>query len=160
MLESGEDIRFVARRIAICAAEDVGNADPMALVLANAAVQVVEFIGLPEAQLPLAQAAIYIACAPKSNASATAIWTAAADVKEGRTLPVPMHLRDTHYPGAKRLGHGEDYKYDHTAAEGIAVQEYLGVAKQYYHPTDRGYEEKMKQYLEKVKQIRKEGTRE
>src|SRR5690606_19212756 len=96
MLEAGEDPRFVARRIAICAAEDVGNADPMALVLANAAVQTTLFVGMPECQLPLAQAAIYIACAPKSNASALAIWGAMKDVREGRTVPVPKHLRDSH----------------------------------------------------------------
>ena len=154
MLESGEDIRFIARRIAICAAEDVGNADPMALVLANAAVQVVEFIGLPEAQLPLSQAAIYVACAPKSNASAMAIWSAVSDVKANRTVPVPVHLRDTHYRGAEKLGHGKEYKYDHSAPEGIAIQDYLGVAKQYYHPTDRGQEAQIKHYLEKVRQLR------
>lgn len=156
MLESGEDVRFVARRIAICAAEDVGNADPMALVLANAAVQVVEFIGLPEAQLPLAQAAIYIACAPKSNASAMAIWSAVDDVKNNRTVPVPVHLRDTHYKGAAKLGHGQDYKYDHDAPEGAAVQEYLSVPKIFYQPTDRGHEIKIKQYLEKVQKLREE----
>jgi putative ATPase len=129
MLEAGEDPRFIARRIAICAAEDVGNADPMALVLANAAVQTTVFVGLPECQLPLAQAAIYIACAPKSNASAMAIWDACKDVKEGRTIPVPRHLRDTHYKGAQRLGHGEGYQYAHDAPAGIAAQDYLGVDK-------------------------------
>ncbi|MGB9625833.1 MAG: replication-associated recombination protein A, partial [Phycisphaerae bacterium] len=127
MLEAGEDPRFIARRIAICAAEDVGNADPMALVLANAAAQVTEFVGLPECQLPLSQAALYIACAPKSNASAKAIWTACDDVRNGRTLPVPRHLRDTHYAGAKRLGHGEGYKYAHDYEGGFVEQEYLGV---------------------------------
>jgi len=140
MLEAGEDPRFIARRIAICAAEDVGNADPMALVLANAAAQVTEFVGLPECQLPLSQAAIYIACAPKSNASARAIWTACDDVRNGRTLPVPRHLRDTHYAGAKRLGHGEGYKYAHDYKGGFVEQEYLGVDRVYYEPTDRGRE--------------------
>jgi len=154
MLESGEDIRFVARRIAICAAEDVGNADPLALVVANAAVQIVEYIGLPEAQLPLSEAAIYIACAPKSNASAMAIWSAMKDVKDNRTIPVPVHLRDAHYRGAKRLGHGERYKYDHNAPEGIAEQDYLGVDKRYYTPTDRGHEVRIGQYLEKVRRLR------
>ena len=154
MLESGEDIRFIARRIAICAAEDVGNADPMALVVANAAVQIVEFIGLPEAQLPLSQAAIYVACAPKSNASAMAIWTAMDDVKNNRTVPVPRHLRDTHYRGAKRLGHGEGYQYDHDAPEGLAIQDYLGVDKIYYEPTQRGREARVKEYLEKVRELR------
>ncbi len=156
MLASGEDIRFAARRIAICAAEDVGNADPMALVLANAAVQVTEFVGMPEAQLILAQAAIYIACAPKSNASALAIWTAMSDVKNQRTVPVPMNLRDTHYKSAKKLGHGEGYQYDHDSPEGIAMQDYLGVNKTYYSPTNRGTEDKIKKYPEKVHKLRKE----
>jgi putative ATPase len=119
-------------------------------------VQVVEFIGLPEAQLPLSQAAIYVACAPKSNASAMAIWSAVSDVKANRTVPVPVHLRDTHYRGAEKLGHGKEYKYDHDAPEGIAIQDYLGVAKQYYHPTDRGQEAQIKHYLEKVRQLRKQ----
>ncbi len=156
MLEAGEDPRFVARRIAICAAEDVGNADPMALVLANAAVQVTLFVGLPECQLPLAQAAIYIACAPKSNASAMAIWGAAEDVKEGRTIPVPRHLRDKSYRGAKRLGHGEGYQYAHDAADGMVAQDYLGVEKTYYTPTDRGHEREMGKYLDKFKKLRAE----
>ncbi len=156
MLASGEDIRFLARRIAICAAEDVGNADPMALVLANAAVQITEFVGMPEAQLILSQAAIYIACAPKSNASAMAIWTAMDDVKNNRTLPVPIHLRDTHYKGAKKFGHGEGYQYDHSFPEGISMQDYLGVTKRYYLPTNRGYEINIGKYLEKVRQLRKQ----
>jgi len=151
MLEAGEDPRFIARRIAICAAEDVGNADPMALVLANAAVQVTEFVGLPECQLPLAQAAIYVACAPKSNASAAAIWQASADVREGRTLPVPRHLRDASYRGAARLGHGAGYQYAHDFAGGVAPQDYLGVDKTYYVPTDRGHEKVMADYLARFK---------
>lgn len=154
MLEAGEDPRFIARRIAICAAEDVGNADPMALVLANAAVQTTVFVGLPECQLPLAQAAIYIACAPKSNASAAAIWSASEDVRDGRTLPVPRHLRDAHYKGAKRLNHGKGYKYAHDAPDGMVAQDYLGVDKTYYTPTDRGHEKQMAQYLEKFKKLR------
>ena len=158
MLEAGEDPRFVARRIAICAAEDVGNADPMALVLANAAVQTTVFVGLPECQLPLAQAAIYIACAPKSNASAIAIWTAASDVKKGRTIPVPRHLRDTHYRGSKRLGHGDGYQYAHDHPDGIAAQDYLGVDKTYYVPTDRGHEKHMAAYLEKFKKLRSQDS--
>ncbi len=156
MLEAGEDPRFIARRIAICAAEDVGNADPMALVLANAAVQTTVFVGLPECQLPLAQAAIYIACAPKSNASAMAIWSASKDVREGRTLPVPKHLRDAHYGGAKRLGHGEDYQYAHDAPEGVVDQDYLGVDRTYYTPTDRGHEKRIGEYLQKFKRLRSE----
>ncbi len=154
MLEAGEDPRFIARRIVICAAEDVGNADPMALVLANAAVQTTLFVGLPECQLPLAQAAIYLACAPKSNASAVAIWSAAKDAKEGRTIPVPRHLRDSHYPGSKRLGHGEGYKYAHDAPGGVVDQDYLGVDKTYYHPTDRGHEKKMADFLESFRTLR------
>ncbi len=156
MLEAGEDPRFLARRIAICAAEDVGNADPMALVLANAAVQVSEFVGLPECQLPLAQAAIYIACAPKSNASAVAIWQAGADVREGRTVPVPKHLRDASYRGAARLGHGVDYKYAHDYDGGFVEQEYLGVDKEYYRPSGRGHEAVMAAYLNKFNELRSE----
>ncbi len=154
MLAAGEDPRFVARRIAICAAEDIGNASPMALVLADAAARVTEFVGMPECQLPLAQAAIYLACAPKSNASALAIWSAMDDVKNARTLPVPKHLRDAHYRGAKRLGHGEGYRYAHDHDGGIVEQDYLGVDKVYYEPTERGHEAKMAAYLAKFKQLR------
>jgi len=140
MLEAGEDPRFIARRIAILASEDIGNADPRALLVAAAAFDIVEKIGMPEAQLTLSQAAIYMATAPKSNASATAIWAAMSDVREGRTLPVPKHLKDTHYPGAKRLGHGQGYQYSHDFPEGFVRQDYLGVDKTYYEPTDRGHE--------------------
>src|SRR6516225_4884976 len=113
MLEAGEDPRFIARRVVICASEDVGNADPQALVVAAAALQATEFVGLPECQLALAQAVTYIATAPKSNASTMAIGKARKDVQSGRTLPVPAHLRDSHYKGAQELGHGEDYRYSH-----------------------------------------------
>jgi putative ATPase len=154
MLEAGEDPRFVARRIAICAAEDIGNADPTALVLANAAAQVTQFVGMPECQLALAQAAIYLACAPKSNASALAIWEAMGDARDGRTLPVPKHLRDTHYAGAKRLGHGEGYKYAHDYPGGIVEQDYLGVDKIYYRPSERGHEAKMAEYLAAFRRLR------
>src|SRR4051812_5401715 len=140
MLEAGEDPRFIARRIAILASEDIGNADPMAIQIAAAAFSIVEKIGMPEAQLTLGQAAIYMATAPKSNASAMAIWTAMADVREGRTLPVPRHLRDTHYQGSKRLGSGEGYQYAHDHEGGYVKQDYLGVEKRYYTPTDRGFE--------------------
>src|SRR5206468_1676968 len=135
-----EDPRFIARRIAILASEDIGNADPRAILVAAAAYDVVEKIGMPEAQLTLSQAAIYMATAPKSNASAMAIWTAMSDVREGRTIPVPKHLKDTHYKGAARLGHGKGYQYAHDFPEGFVRQEYLGVDKTYYEPTDRGYE--------------------
>ncbi len=159
MLSAGEDPRFVARRIAICAAEDVGNAAPNALVLAHAAFQVTNLIGMPECQLVLAQAAIYVACAPKSNASATAIWSAMDDVKNARTVPVPVHLRDAHYKGSKRLGYGEDYKYAHDYDGGIVAQDYLGVDKIYYEPTERGHEAKMGAYLERFRQLRESASK-
>jgi len=122
MIHAGEDPRFIARRIVIHAAEDVGLADPMALVLANAAFQAAEFIGWPEARIPLAEAALYIATANKSNSTILAIDSALEDVKSGRTLPVPEHLRDAHYQGAKRLGHGKGYKYAHDFAEHFVAQ--------------------------------------
>ncbi|MHC5059655.1 MAG: replication-associated recombination protein A [Planctomycetota bacterium] len=155
MIAGGEDPRFIARRIAICAAEDVGNADPMATVLASAAVQIAEFVGLPEAQLALAQAAIYIACAPKSNASAKAIWDAISDIKAGRTIPVPAHLRDSHYRGAKKLGHGTGYKYPHNSPTGFVVQDYLGQesGKKYYRPKNLGQEKNIAEYLRKLKNL-------
>ena len=118
----------------------IGNADPRAISVAAAAFDIVEKIGMPEAQLTLSQAVIYMATAPKSNASALAIWEAAKDVKEGRTIPVPKHLKDAHYQGAKRLGHGEGYQYSHNFPEGIVEQDYLGVDKIYYDPVNRGYE--------------------
>ena len=140
MLEAGEDPRFIARRIVICASEDVGNADPQALMVAAAAVQAVEFVGLPECQLNLAQAVTYLATAPKSNASTVAIGKAREDVRSGRTLQVPKHLRDAHYDGAKQLGHGEGYQYSHDFEGGWVEQEYLPEARRYYEPVDRGYE--------------------
>ncbi len=154
MLEAGEDPRFVARRVVICAAEDVGNADPAALMLAVAAMQAVQFVGMPEARIPLAEAVTYIACAPKSNAAYLAIDRAMEDVRENRTLPVPKHLRDASYRGAKRLGHGEGYKYAHKYEEGVAPQDYLGVDKTYYEPTDRGREAKIKKRLDELKRLR------
>jgi putative ATPase len=151
MLEGGEDPRFVARRIVISAAEDIGNADPRGLVLAQAAAAATDFVGMPECQLPLAQAAIYLACAPKSNASARAIWAASDDVRHGRTLPVPKHLRSTGYAGAKRLGSGEGYRYPHDAKSGIVPQDYLGVERVYYTPTERGTEAALRRYLDEVR---------
>jgi putative ATPase len=148
MLEAGEDPRFIARRIAILASEDIGNADPRAISVAAAAFDIVEKIGMPEAQLTLSQAVIYMATAPKSNASAMAIWQAAKDVKEGRTLPVPKHLKDAHYQGAKRLGHGEGYLYAHNFPGGIVEQDYLGVDKVYYNPVNRGYEAEIRRRME------------
>ena len=149
MLEAGEDPRFIARRIAILASEDIGNADPQALVVASACYELVARIGMPEAQLTLGQAAIYMATAPKSNASAKAIWAAMKDVREGRTLPVPKHLRDKHYAGAAKLGHGEGYKYAHDHEGGYVEQDYLGVDKTYYTPTDRGFEAEITRRLAK-----------
>ena len=149
MIHAGEDPRFIARRIVIHAAEDVGLADPMALVLANAAFQAAEFIGWPEARIPIAEAALYIATANKSNSVITAIDAALGDVRSGRTLPVPEHLRDAHYPGARRLGHGEGYQYAHDFPEHFVVQEYLGAEKHYYDPSDQGAEKKIKERVEK-----------
>ncbi len=149
MIHAGEDPRFIARRIVIHAAEDVGLADPMALVLANAAFQAAEFIGWPEARIPLAEAAIYIATAPKSNSTVMAIDAAVKDVESGRTLPVPEHLRDAHYTGAERLGHGEGYKYSHDYPGHFVVQDYLGADRRFYTPTEQGTEKKIKERLEK-----------
>ena len=146
MLVAGEDPMFIARRIAILASEDIGNADPRALELAAAAYQVVERVGMPECQLTLGQAVIYMATAPKSNASATAIWSAMKDVKEGRTIPVPRHLRDGHYDGAKKLGN-TGYQYAHDSPTGFVAQDYLGVDKTYYTPTQRGHEQRISQFL-------------
>ena len=152
MVHAGEDPRFIARRIVIHAAEDVGLADPMALVLANAAFQAAEFIGWPEAQIPLAEATIYIATAPKSNSTVMAIGAAMKDVESGRTLPVPEHLRDSHYAGAKRLGHGKGYEYAHDHPDHFVAQDYLGAAKRYYEPSEQGVEKKIKDRVEKWRQ--------
>ena len=122
MLEGGEDVRFLARRLVILASEDVGNADPAALPLAMAAAQACELVGLPECQLALAQAVTYLACAPKSNASTVGIGEARRDVREGRLLPVPVHLRGTGYGGAKRLGHGQTYQYAHDEPGAVAAR--------------------------------------
>jgi putative ATPase len=147
MLESGEDPRFIARRMVILASEDIGNADPQALLVANAAWDAVERVGLPECQLNLSQAVLYLALAPKSNAATTAIGAARKDVKEGRTLPVPKHLRDKHYRGATKLGHGEGYQYAHNFEGGWVDQEYMPADVEYYHPTDRGFEKTINERL-------------
>jgi putative ATPase len=149
MIHAGEDPRFIARRIVICAAEDVGLADPMALVLANSALQAAEFVGWPEAQIPLAEATIYLATANKSNSAVAAIAAALEDVRSGRTIAVPEHLRDAHYSGAKKLGHGVGYKYAHEGKEHFVAQDYLGVDKIYYQPTEQGVEKKIKERVEK-----------
>jgi len=159
MLSAGEDPKFIARRLVIQAAEDVGNADPMALVVATAAFQAVQFVGLPEAQIPLAQATIYLACAPKSNASYVAINRANKDVEERKGPPVPTHLRDSSYPGAKKLGHGKDYMYPHSFPDHYVEQEYLppgAASEKYYEPTDSGHEAKFKQRLEKLRRQKPE----
>ncbi|MHB8897291.1 MAG: replication-associated recombination protein A [Thermoguttaceae bacterium] len=152
MLEGGEDVRFLARRLVILASEDVGNADPQALPLAVAAAHACELVGLPECQLTLAQAVTYLACAPKSNAATIGIGEARGDVREGRLLPVPVHLRDAHYAGAKRLGRGQQYQYAHDAEGGVAEQDYLGVEREYYRPVDRGFEKELAGRLEKIRQ--------
>lgn len=149
MIHAGEDPRFIARRMVICAAEDVGLADPMALVLANAAQAAAEFVGWPEARIPLAEATIYIATANKSNSAYLAIDAALADVRSGRTLPVPEALRDTHYAGAERLGHGAGYAYAHDSENHFVAQDYLGTDKVYYEPTEQGAEKKIKERTEK-----------
>ena len=160
MIEAGEDPRFLARRIVIAAAEDVGNADPEALVVANAAAQATEFVGLPECRIILAQAAIYVAMAPKSNAAIVAIDEAISDVKHRRVLPVPVHLKDKHYAGARRLGHGEGYQYPHDAEEGWLAQDYLGVDREYYQPAPRGFEQELARRLEDWRSRRKQESNE
>ena len=150
MIYAGEDGRFIARRIVICAAEDVGNADPQALVIANAAMQVAEFVGMPEARIPLAQAAVYVACAPKSNAAYLGIEAALKDVEEGRVFDVPDHLKDAHLD-SEEFGHGKGYKYAHDYKDHYVKQEYKPSAKTYYIPTEMGYEAKIKKWLENLK---------
>ncbi len=151
MLYAGEDFRFIARRISICASEDVGNADPQALVLANAAMQTAEFIGLPEARIVLAQAAVYVACAPKSNASYLGIEKALKDVSQKRTQAVPDALKDGSYKGAEKLGRGKDYKYAHDYKDHYVAQEYMPEHTVYYEPTMMGYEAKIKERLDRLK---------
>jgi putative ATPase len=156
MIHAGEDPRFIARRIVICAAEDVGLADPMALVLANAALAASEFVGWPEARIPLAEATIYIATAHKSNSAYKAIDAALDDVRSGRTIPVPEHLRDASYKGAERLGHGKGYQYAHEGEGHFVAQDYLGVDKIFYEPTDQGVEKKIKERLENWRKLKRE----
>ncbi len=147
MLYAGEDVRFIARRMVICASEDVGMADSNALVVATAAAHAIDLVGLPEVQLNLAHAAIYIATAPKSNRATVAIGSANQDVREGRTLAVPEHLRDGHYAGAKKLGHGVGYKYSHDYEEGFVPQAYLPEGRRYYEPTENGLEKRVGERL-------------
>lgn len=154
MLYAGEDIKFIARRIMICASEDVGNADPQALNVAVSAALAAERIGLPEAQIILSQAASYVACAPKSNAAYVAIQNAMENVKTTRTMPVPVHLQDRHYKGAAKLGHGEGYKYAHDYPKHYVKQQYLPDGMEgtvFYEPSDNGYEKQIKAHMKWLK---------
>ncbi len=156
MLEAGEDPRFIARRLIILASEDVGLASPQALGIATAAADAVALIGMPEGRIPLAEATIYLALAPKSNKAYNAINAAIEDVRAGKSGPVPIHLRDGGYAGAKRLGHGKGYKYAHDAPNGVAQQQYLPDALagvEYYSPTDRGHEAEFQARLERLRAI-------
>ncbi len=148
MLYAGEDIRFIARRIVICASEDVGLADSQALVVAVAAQQAAEFVGMPEARIPLAQATVYIATAPKSNRAYIAVEKAGEEVREGVTLPVPVYLRGTGYQGAKKMGHGVGYEYSHDHEDAYVPQAYLPEGRRYYEPSDRGQEKRIAERLE------------
>ena len=154
MLYAGEDIKFIARRIMICASEDVGNADPQALNVAVSAALAAERIGLPEAQIILSQAASYVACAPNSNAAYVAIQNAMENVKTTRTMPVPVHLQDRHYKGAAKLGHGEGYKYAHDYPKHYVKQQYLPDGMEgtvFYEPSDNGYEKQIKAHMKWLK---------
>ncbi len=154
MLYAGEQVTFIARRIMICAAEDVGNADPMALTVAVSASQAVERVGMPEAQIILSQAAIYVACAPKSNAACNAIFSATAEVQHSGNLPVPTHLQDAHYKGAAKLGHGTGYKYAHDYPNHYVEQQYLPYelkGKTFYEPSWNGYEAKIREHMKRIK---------
>ncbi|WP_309709309.1 replication-associated recombination protein A [Pseudolysinimonas sp.] len=156
MIEAGEDPRFIARRVMILAAEDIGMADPQALPIAVAAAEGVALIGMPEGRILLAEAVVYLATAPKSNASYQALDAAIADVRAGRIGRIPIHLRDAHYPGAKRLGHGKGYQYAHDAEFGVAPQQYLPdelVGTTYYDPSGFGYERDVAARLEKIRAI-------
>ena len=156
MLYAGEDIKFIARRIMICASEDVGNADPMALVVATNAAQAVERLGMPEARIVLAQAATYVACAPKSNASYVAIDKALELVAHDKTPPVPAHLQDSHYKGAKKLGRGLDYKYAHAYENHYVEQQYLPdpyMGMKFYELGDQGYENQIREHFRKMKNM-------
>lgn len=157
MISAGEDPRFICRRVVIAASEDIGMADPNALTVAVSAQTAVERIGMPEGRIPLAQAVVYLALAPKSNASYMGINKALADVKAGKSGEVPSHLRDAHYPGAKGLGHGVGYKYSHDFPHSVSPQQYLPdslVGTQYYDPTDNGYEKGMAERLAILQQLR------
>jgi len=154
MLYAGEDVAFIARRIMICASEDVGNADPMALNVAVSASLAVERVGMPEAQIILSQAASYVACAPKSNAACSAIFAAAEEIKKSGNLPIPTHLQDAHYKGAAKLGHGTGYKYAHDYPNHYVEQQYLPYelkGQTYYEPSWNGYEKKIREHMKRIK---------
>ncbi|WP_019137093.1 replication-associated recombination protein A [Cellulomonas massiliensis] len=156
MVAAGEDPRFIARRVVIAAAEDVGMADPSALQTAVAAAQAVQMIGMPEGRIVLAEAVVHVATAPKSNAAYTGIDAALADVRAGRIGTVPPHLRDAHYAGAQRVGHGKGYVYAHDEPQGVAAQQYLPdelVGARYYEPTDRGFERQVRERLERIREL-------
>lgn len=163
MLYAGESVTFISRRIMICASEDVGNADPQALVVATSAAQAVERVGMPEAQLILAQAATYIACAPKSNSCTNAIGEAMKAVEELGNLPIPTHLQDAHYKGAQKLGHGVGYKYAHIYKNNYVEQQYLPyelTGREFYRPSGNGYEVKIAEHLKRIKREAKENPEE
>jgi putative ATPase len=150
MLEAGEDARFIARRLVILASEDVGMADSMALVVADAAARAVEFVGLPEAGLNLAHAVVYLATAPKSNRTASALWRATEDVRSGKGSEVPLHLRDSSYRAAKVLGHGRGYDYPHDDPRGWVPQQYRPdevADRVYYQPSEHGFEQEVRRRM-------------
>jgi putative ATPase len=155
MIYAGEDPRFIARRLAILAAEDIGLADPMGLVMANACFQIVELIGMPEARIPLAETTVYLATAPKSNSAYLGIDAALDDIKSGRLQEVPKSLRDSHYKGAKTLGHGKGYQYAHDHPQHYVEQDYMPIKKKYYTPTEMGREKKIKEYMEFIRSVKK-----
>ncbi len=159
MLHAGEEVRFITRRLVICASEDIGLADSNALVVAQAAAQAVEFIGLPEANLILAHATLYLATAPKSNSATVAIGKASKEVREGRTLAVPDHLRDGHYKGSERLGHGKGYLYSHDFEGSFVPQAYLPEGRRYFEPTENGLEKRIKERLEHWRRLFEEAQK-
>ena len=159
MLYAGEEVAFIARRIMICASEDVGNADPNALTVAVSAAQAVERIGMPEAQIILSQAVTYVACAPKSNSACNAIFAANEEVRRSGNLPIPTHLQDAHYKGSAKLGHGIGYKYAHDYPNHYVEQQYLPyelTGKKFYEPTENGYEAAIRAHMNRIKEEAKE----
>ena len=155
MLYAGESVTFIARRIIICAAEDVGNADPMALCVAVNASLAVERVGMPEAQIILSQAVSYVACAPKSNAACNAVFQAMEAVRQTGDLPIPTHLQDAHYKGAAKLGRGTGYKYAHDYPNHYVAQQYLPYelnGREFYQPSGNGYEVKIREHMKRIKE--------